>query len=125
MFEYTINKKRPIFTDTTCRAMNETDLFENIATIERYKKYNGKSDSMMDHIYDKLLRLGSFPIRNSYFDQVCAERIKPIIEFTLLFAVKYPTTAGQHIHINTDDERYSEQINSFTDYLKEFIKSHH
>ena len=32
-----------------------TDLYDEIATAERYNHYRGKSVSMMDHFYDKLL----------------------------------------------------------------------
>jgi uncharacterized protein len=55
-----------------------TDLYDEISTVERYNHYRGKSVSMMDHFYDKLLRLGKYPIRNSYFDVETAKRQKPL-----------------------------------------------
>jgi HD superfamily phosphodiesterase len=55
-----------------------TDLYDEIATAERYNHYRGKSVSMMDHFYDKLLRLGKYPIRNIYFDIETDKRQKPL-----------------------------------------------
>jgi len=34
-----------------------------------HHKYNENARSMIDHFYDKLLRLGAYPIRNPYFSQ--------------------------------------------------------
>lgn len=62
------------------------NLYEDIATVDRYNNYKGKSITMIDHFYDKLLRLGKYPIRNSYFDIETEKRQKPleyiIIEFS-------------------------------------------
>jgi uncharacterized protein len=83
--EYTLTKKARLFTDDTPRAQNEKDLFENIATLDRYKKYSGASVSMMDHFYDKLLRLGVYPIYNKYFDSETKKRQQPLIDVALYF----------------------------------------
>ena len=40
---------------------------------------------MIDHFYDKLLRLSVYPISNSYFEEQCRKRIAPLIEFVLKF----------------------------------------
>jgi hypothetical protein len=40
---------------------------------------------ILDHFYDKLLRLAVYPIRNSYFDAECKKRIQPLIDFVLKF----------------------------------------
>jgi HD superfamily phosphodiesterase len=88
--KYALNRGQPLFTEKTERARDEEDLFENIATVNRYASYNGKSVSMMDHFYDKLLRVGYFPIRNRFFDRENAKRNEPIIEFALFFAKEYP-----------------------------------
>ena len=85
-WQYTKTINNPLFTSNTPRAIDENDLWENIATEERYTKYNGVSASMVDHFYDKLLRLTIFPIRNTYFDNICAKRRKSLVEFVLLFA---------------------------------------
>jgi uncharacterized protein len=85
-FEYTLHMKRPLYLPDTPRAVDEFDLFNRVATQERYDNHRMKnSASMMDHFYDKLLRLSQFPIRNEYFDKECAIRIKPLIDIALEF----------------------------------------
>jgi len=74
-----------LFTENTPRPKTEEEIWK-IASIERYSKYNGKSDSMIDHYYDKLLRSTYFPIRNEYFDNECNIRRKQLIHFILKFA---------------------------------------
>jgi len=87
-----INMK--LFTENTPRPKTEEEIWK-IASIERYSKYNGKSDSMIDHYYDKLLRSTYFPIRNEYFDNECNIRRKQLIHFILKF--------GEG-NINNDDD---------------------
>jgi uncharacterized protein len=84
-WKYTKTINNPLYLESTLRAIDENDLWTNIATEERYQKYNGKSASMIDHFYDKLLRLTIFPIRNKYFDTICAIRRKPLVDFVLEF----------------------------------------
>ena len=43
----------------------------------------------MDHFYDKLLRLGTYPISNRYFDSETRDRIKPLVDFCLEFSEKF------------------------------------
>jgi uncharacterized protein len=74
----------PYYLSTTPRATTVDELWK-IATIDRYKGYNGKSVSAIDHFYDKLLRLGNFPIRNRYLDMVAADRTEPLVKFVLEF----------------------------------------
>ena len=88
----------PLFLPETKRGKTEKELWE-IASVERYEDYNGSSKSMIDHYYDKLLRLSIFPIRNKFFDKECKKRRKPLIDLLLLF--------GKNDNI-TDDE-----INTF------------
>lgn len=83
-FTYTTNKSRPLYTEQTPRPRTEEELWE-IASEERYQAYSGSSVSMIDHFYDKLLRLAVYPIRNPYFDAECKKRIKPLIDFVLKF----------------------------------------
>jgi uncharacterized protein len=75
----------PLFLTDTMRASDEKDLWENIASKKRYESYTGKSVSMIDHFYDKLLHLAVFPIKNKYFDEICAESQKPLVKFVLEF----------------------------------------
>lgn len=84
-FTYTTNKSRPLYTEQTPRPRTEEELWE-IASEERYQSYSGSSVSMIDHFYDKLLRLAVYPIRNPYFDSECKKRIQPLVDFVLRFA---------------------------------------
>ena len=112
-YEYNLKKKQPLYTKETKRAENKDDLYDNIATVERYKQYSmpgSASKSMMDHIYDKLLRLGEFPIKNTYFKKECDSRIKPLVDFCLEFSKKYQT--GELLEFSKE----------FDNFFKEFIK---
>ena len=81
--------RMPLFISTTPRPKTEEDIWLS-ATEERYSQYatGRKSESMIDHYYDKLLRLSIFPIKNKYFDTECEIRRKPLIDFLLLFGEK-------------------------------------
>lgn len=117
-FEYTVNKKSALFLESTGRASTIEEL-EKLASPDRMKAYidsGGKSTSMMDHFYDKLLHLGKFPIKNDYFEKMCEERITPLKEFALLFAEKYPE--GE---LQTTDKTTSKFV-EFEKLLHEFIE---
>ena len=86
-YEYNISKKEKLFTPDTQKATTEDELWD-IASTKRYAQYNGKSASMMDHFYDKLLRLGNYPIKNKFFDEESKKRTVPLIEFALMFGRK-------------------------------------
>jgi uncharacterized protein len=83
-FTYTLNKGHPLFTEKTPKPKTEEELWQ-FATEARYRSYSGNSTSMIDHFYDKLLRLSVYPISNSYFEEQCRKRIAPLIEFVLKF----------------------------------------
>ena len=102
-YKYGKTSNNPLFVDTTPRPLTEIEIWDH-ATEERYKNYTGKSDSMMDHYYDKLLRLTVFPIRNAYLDLMCNKRRKPIINFVLYFSNKK----------NMTDEDVINFINNFS-----------
>lgn len=76
----------PLFTSDTLKAKNEEDLWQNVATEERYKAYKGKSASMIDHYYDKLLRLGLFETSNAYLQKIKQERIGIMVKVVMNFA---------------------------------------
>ncbi len=83
-FQYNKTKKRELYVCTTPKAKNEEEIFQ-IATEERYNNYVGSSDSMIDHYYDKLLRISNVPIDNNYLVQLARERQKVTIRFILYF----------------------------------------
>lgn len=84
-YKYSITSNNPLYTNETPYADSEEDVWK-IATLERYNNYSGKSSSMIDHYYDKIVRTTKFPIRNKYFDEICNMRRKPIIDFVLMFS---------------------------------------
>jgi uncharacterized protein len=86
-YQYALTTKNPLYVATTPCVTTEEEMWQ-VATIERYNRYNGVSDSMIDHYYDKLLRTTMFPIRNSYFDKETEIRRKPSIDFVLMFGKK-------------------------------------
>jgi len=78
------SKSRPLFTNTTPRATNIKEL-NSIATAERFEKYRGGSDSMIDHFYDKVLHLVDLKINNKYLQSVATERHAILVDFCLEF----------------------------------------
>ena len=77
-------KSEPLYVKETIIPESEEHIYE-IASLERYNNYNGISKSLIDHFYDKLVRISFFPIRNNYFDNECNKKRKPIIDFLLYF----------------------------------------
>jgi len=73
-----------LFTDKTPRLKNIDELW-TYASKDRYQSYSGNSASMIDHFYDKLLRLSDYPIENPYFKEECSKRVAPLIDFVIRF----------------------------------------
>jgi hypothetical protein len=42
---------------------------------------------MIDHYYDKLIKISFFPIKNDYFDAETAIRRQPVLDFIKYFGV--------------------------------------
>jgi uncharacterized protein len=85
--EYTMTKRRPLFTDKTLRATTEEELWR-IATPKRYQAYQNKakeSESMVDHFYDKLLHIGKADTMNPYLNEELRKGIQPMIDFCISF----------------------------------------
>ncbi len=84
---YTLKVGDHLFNSETLKAHTEEELFNQVATRERYDNYIGKikSDTMIDHFYDKLLRACDFPIDNEFFRIECAKRKQPLIDVALYF----------------------------------------
>lgn len=87
VFQYAKTVNNPLYVSTTPRPDKEDEIWA-IATIERYRAYTGKSNSMIDHFYDKLLRATDFPIKNTFLNTEARARTKPMIDFLLFFASK-------------------------------------
>lgn len=84
-YVYSRGKKNPLFTPHTQRAQNEQELFQNIAPPHRFEQYQGRSDSMMDHFYDKLLHIHQMSSGFPYFLQKAQDLHREMIDFCLEF----------------------------------------
>ena len=93
-FSYTIHKNQKLYCYDSPRP-ETIDEINMVATIERYNEYKGNSKSMIDHFYDKLIRVCDFPIENPFFERITRERKNEIINFILFF--------GRQGKINNDD----------------------
>ena len=86
--DYNTHKKRPLYMprDSLAKPNYTIDnIYNEKATLERYQRYSGASESLIGHFYDKLLLLGKYPIRNKYFDDECSKRQKPLEDIALYF----------------------------------------
>lgn len=86
-WEYTEETKGELWLPETARAKNREDLWK-IAIPERYKEYfrsGGKSNSLVDHFYDKLLHLPKEEMGNSYLNDEKVERFFPMAAFCIHF----------------------------------------
>jgi uncharacterized protein len=83
-YNKTINAK--IFDENTPVFASKEDIIKYVNNNKkRYTSYNGTSNSMIDHYYDKLLHITEFPIRNKYFDKCCEELLDIQLNFLLFF----------------------------------------
>lgn len=57
-WDYTTEAGQPLYLASTERVTTEEELWGRVATPERYAAYRGRSLSMVDHYYDKLLHIG-------------------------------------------------------------------
>jgi len=85
-WQFTQTSQRPFFLETTPRVKTENEL-KRVATPERFEQYQktGKSESMMDHFYDKLLHIGHLHSGNSYLEMEAAKRYRQMVTFVLEF----------------------------------------
>jgi len=86
-FKYGKTTNNKLYCNNTPRCFTVEEIWNN-ASEERYNNYNGESQSMMDHYFDKLIRLTLFPIRNKFLDYESSKRRQPIIDFVLFFSIK-------------------------------------
>ena len=105
-FIFTLNKGKDLYLSTTPMPKTVNEIWK-IASVKRYKSYSGASESMLDHFYDKLLRLGKFPITNKYLNNESKKRIKPLLDFL------------SYIN-NMSDNNLS--VNNFKEEIKKYIK---
>jgi uncharacterized protein len=104
-FIFTLKKGRELYLSTTPMPKIISEIWK-VASIKRYKNYSGASVSMLDHFYDKLLRLGKFPITNKYLNNESKKRIKPLLDFLLFFN----KSLGNNLSINNPKEEIKKYI---------------
>lgn len=68
----------------TPRASSADDVWA-IATKERQAAYKGDSESMIDHYYDKLLRVCDFSADNEYLDAAARSGTAPLMAVVIMF----------------------------------------
>ena len=91
-YQYNVGKGAPFFCETTPRPTSAAQVWE-YASKERYAKYSGGSDSMLDHYYDKLLHLSKgIPENNSYYKSVKDQRDQILVDI----CVHYGRTGTLH-----------------------------
>ena len=75
-------RKRPAFFTAETRRVTSA---EELASPDRYENYKGESASMIDRLYDKLLRVGKFPISNQYLLTQAQHRVSVMVDICLEF----------------------------------------
>jgi uncharacterized protein len=88
---YTLYIDRPLYLETTPRATTKEEL-KQIVTTDRYQNYLDKKDtenSLVSHIYDKVLHMADHIIEsgNPYFVKESRERHKIVVDFVLDFGI--------------------------------------
>lgn len=86
-FEFALSKGNPMFNKNTPKCYSEEDL-DRVATEERFKNYDGKSKTMIDHFYDKLLHIGKIDklkSNNKYCHTIASERNQIMRDFVINF----------------------------------------
>lgn len=83
-YQYCLTKKMPLYVQETLKPETMDNIWE-IATRDRYNNYKGKSISMIDHYYDKLLQLGNFETDNEYFKEMKHKSVQPLLNIVEKF----------------------------------------
>ena len=83
---YAVKKGNPMHTLSTPLPKTEEELKE-IISAERFARYSGSSDSLIDHFYDKLLYIANLDSpevqSNAYLLQIAKERHQIMVDFVL------------------------------------------
>ena len=82
-WQFTKYVNKPYFTENTPRPTTKDEI-KLYATSERFARYRGKSESLMDHVYDKLLHIG-FRSGNRYLDSQVDARMDIMYDICLYF----------------------------------------
>jgi len=84
-YQYCNSIGTPMYTDKTPRFTKVEDVMKEAKS--RILNYSGKSESMMDHFYDKLLNIGDgIQTENPYFIEERNKRMNILLSFVLEFS---------------------------------------
>ena len=83
-YVYGLHIGNPLFFPNTPRAKTLEEL-NQISTPARFEQYRGTSDSVIDHLYDKVLHLVYMGTDNPYFLSIAKERHQEVVDFCLEF----------------------------------------
>jgi uncharacterized protein len=89
-YQYNLTINAKIYDENTPIIYSRDNIIKYIEDNEnkkRYLNYNGKSASMIDHFYDKLLHITFFPIKNEYLDAKCNGSREVLLDFLIYFAI--------------------------------------
>lgn len=87
-WQYAVEKGNAFSTETTPRPTSVEEVWA-FATPERFAQYQsggGKSDSMLDHYYDKLIHItrpNPAVVQNRYLVEEAEKRVSPLVEICL------------------------------------------
>ena len=82
--DYSNSIGMPFHTPLTER-VTDLRVLSHVASPQRFAKYAGKSESMIDHFYDKLLHIGSLQSGNTYLKSLAGERMTMMRYFVLFY----------------------------------------
>lgn len=83
-YKYNMTTRAPLFIDSTPKLKTEEEIIN--LSLKKYETYQGNSLSMIDHFYDKLIAICTFPIKNKYLEDEAAKRKQPLIDFVIYFS---------------------------------------
>ena len=88
-YQFTREKgTEPLMLDTSPRPQTEEELWQSVTEDRwaRYQSSGGKSASMMDHYYDKLLHIAKLEpevVQSSYLVQEARRRVAPLVDICI------------------------------------------
>lgn len=83
-YRYTKTINRKLFDENTMRIRSKEELFSE-KILYRYDTYVGESNTMIDHMYDKLLHICRNKVDNKYIDDIIEDRNDIMINFCIKF----------------------------------------
>lgn len=83
-YQYTMTIGNPLILESTPRPKTIVEAFK-FANDRMLHHYKGQSLSMIDHYYDKLLHLGTFPLINDWLSLKASETIDIMAKFVVEF----------------------------------------